>query len=96
MMNKEQGIIYIEDTFLYFLICLKWLKRFSTTKNAKHFDNFWITAQRFAKKRFLLRRNDKPLNNLNGLGNPFNPYNLWQKNLVNLCLRGKKKLILDC
>lgn len=55
MMNKEQGIIYIEDTFLYFLICLKWLKRFSTTKNAKPIDKLKMTTQRFTKKRLLRR-----------------------------------------
>jgi hypothetical protein len=29
MMNKEQGIIYIEASFLYFLICLIWFKIFN-------------------------------------------------------------------
>ena len=29
MMNKEQGIIYIEGSFLYFLICLIWFKIFN-------------------------------------------------------------------
>jgi hypothetical protein len=29
MMNKEQRIIYIEGSFLYFLICLIWFKIFN-------------------------------------------------------------------